>query len=143
MLYQLLKTTHSLTAYLVLGFLLFSVVNALLGLLQKRAYTKKDLRIHLFALIFTHLQVTLGLILYVVTPLLQSWGAKVMKDAYLRKMLVEHPFGLVAAILITVGWSLHKKQKTDQGAFKKILIFYAIGLLLILGVLPWKTWLAF
>ena len=132
MLYQLLKTTHSLTAYLVLGFLLFSVVNALLGLLQKRAYTKKDLR--------------LGLILYVVTPLLQSWGAlgaKVMKDAYLRKMLVEHPFGLVAAILITIGWSLHKKQKTDQGAFKKILIFYAIGLLLILGVLPWKTWLAF
>ena len=83
---------------------------------------------------------------YVVTPLLQSWGAlgaKVMKDAYLRKMLVEHPFGLVAAILITIGWSLHKKQKTDQGAFKKILIFYAIGLLLILGVLPWKTWLAF
>ena len=145
MLYQLLKNTHSLTAYIVLVVLCFAVINALLGVWQKRKYSKKDLRINLFALIFTHLQVTLGLILYFVTPLFQSWsamGADVMKDAYLRKMLVEHPFGIVAVTLITIGWSLHKKQKTDVGAFKRILIFYGIGLLLILGVLPWKTWMA-
>jgi len=143
--YTLLRTTHSLTAYIVLAVLCFAVVNALLGVLQKRKYTKADLRINLFALIFTHLQVTLGLILYFVTPLFQSWsamGAGVMKDAYLRKMLVEHPFGLVAVVLITIGWSLHKKQKTDIGAFKRILVFYALGLLLILGVLPWKTWMS-
>ena len=141
MLYQLLKNTHSLTAYIVLVVLCFAVINALLGVWQKRKYSKKDLRINLFALIFTHLQVTLGLILYFVTPLFQSWSA-MMKDAYLRKMLVEHPFGIVAVTLITIGWSLHKKQKTDVGAFKRILIFYSIGLLLILGVLPWKTWMA-
>ena len=69
-------------------------------------------------------------------------GAGVMKDAYLRKMLVEHPFGIVAVTLVTIGWSLHKKQKTDAAAFKRIFIFYGIGLLLILGVLPWKTWMA-
>ena len=143
--YTLLRTTHSLTAYIVLAVLCFAVVNALLGVLQKRKYTKADLRINLFALIFTHLQVTLGLILYFVTPLFQSWsamGGGVMKDAYLRKMLVEHPFGLVAVALITIGWALHKKQKTDIGAFKRILVFYALGLLLILGVLPWKTWMS-
>ena len=145
MLYQLLKNTHSLTAYIVLVVLCFAVINAALGVWQKRKYEKKDLRINLFALIFTHLQVTLGLILYFVSPLFTSWsamGAGVMKDAYLRKMLVEHPFGIVAVTLITIGWSLHKKQKTDTGAFKRILIFYSIGLLLILGVLPWKTWMA-
>jgi len=145
MLYQLLKNTHSLTAYIVLVVLCFAVINALLGVWQKRPYSKKDLRINLFALIFTHLQVTLGLILYFVTPFFQSWsamGAGVMKNAYLRKILVEHPFGIVAVTLITIGWSLHKKQKTDVGAFKRILIFYSIGLLLILGVLPWKTWMA-
>jgi len=69
MLYQLLKTTHSLTAYIVLVVLCFAVINAALGVWQKRKYEKKDLRINLFALIFTHLQVTLGLILYFVTPL--------------------------------------------------------------------------
>ena len=61
MLYQLLKNTHSLTAYIVLVVLCFAVINALLGVWQKRPYSKKDLRINLFALIFTHLQVTLGL----------------------------------------------------------------------------------
>ena len=61
--YTLLRTTHSLTAYIVLAVLCFAVVNALLGVLQKRKYTKADLRINLFALIFAHLQVTLGLIL--------------------------------------------------------------------------------
>ena len=58
MLYQLLKTTHSLTAYIVLVVLCFAVINAALGVWQKRKYEKKDLRINLFALIFTHLQVT-------------------------------------------------------------------------------------
>lgn len=145
MFYQLLRNTHSLTAYIVLLTLCFAVVNAGLGWWQKRKYEKKDLRISLFALIFTHIQVSLGLILYFVTPLFQSWsamGAGVMKDAYLRKMLVEHPFGIVAVTLVTIGWSLHKKQKTDAAAFKRIFIFYGIGLLLILGVLPWKTWMA-
>jgi len=28
-------------------------------------------------------------------------------------MLVEHPFGLVAVALITIGWGLHKKQKKE------------------------------
>jgi len=141
--YTLLRTTHSLTAYIVLAVLCFAVVNALLGVLQKRKYTKADLRINLFALIFAHLQVTLGLILYFVTPLFQNWssmGAGVMQDAYLRKMLVEHPFGIVAVTLVTIGWVLHKKQKTNVGAFKRIFIFYGLGWLLILGVLPWKTW---
>ena len=98
MFYQLLRNTHSLTAYIVLLTLCFAVINAGLGWWQKRKYEKKDLRIGLFALIFTHIQVSLGLILYFVTPLFQSWsamGAGVMKDAYLRKMLVEHPFGQV------------------------------------------------
>ena len=143
MFYQLIKTAHSLTAYIVLVMLLFATVNALFGLLQKRSYNKTDLRIHLFALIFTHIQVTLGMILYLVTPLFQNWssmGAGVMQDAYLRKMLVEHPFGIVAVTLVTIGWVLHKKQKTNVGAFKRIFIFYGLGWLLILGVLPWKTW---
>ena len=72
--YTLLRTTHSLTAYIVLAVLCFAVVNALLGVLQKRKYTKADLRINLFALIFAHLQVTLGLILYFVPELVCYGG---------------------------------------------------------------------
>ena len=68
----------------------------------------------------------------------------VMKESYFRKMLVEHPFGVIVGVtLITIGWSLHKKQKTSQRAFGKIVLFYVLGLILILGVIPWATWLHF
>jgi hypothetical protein len=59
-------------------------------------------------------------------------------------MLVEHPFGIVLGVaLITIGWSLHKKQKTSQRTFGKIALFYGLGLVLILAVIPWKTWASF
>lgn len=143
--YELVKYAHSYWAYLVLLALIVASINAILGFFSEKKYGQKDFRIGLFALIATHTQLLLGIIMYLVSPLKNSWsslGAGVMKDAFLRKMLVEHPFGvIVATILITIGWSLHKKQKTSKGAFGKIALFYSLGLLFILAVLPWKTWL--
>ena len=137
--YGILKSIHSLMAYVVLFSVLFATINATLGFFQKREYKKTDLKISLYGLIFTHLQILLGFILYFVSPLFNSW-----KDAYLRKMLVEHPFGVILGVtLITIGWSLHKKQKTSQRTFGKIALFYGLGLVLILAVIPWKTWASF
>lgn len=103
-----------------------------------------DFRLHLFGLIVTHIQLLLGAVLYFITPYFDNWshlGAGVMKDAFLRKMLVEHPFGVVLGVtLITIGWSLHKKQKTSKKAFGKIALFYVLGLIAILGVIPWALW---
>ncbi len=145
--YGILKSIHSLMAYVVLFSVLFATINATLGFFQKREYKKTDLKISLYGLIFTHLQILLGFILYFVSPLFNSWqalGGGVMKDAYLRKMLVEHPFGVILGVtLITIGWSLHKKQKTSQRTFGKIALFYGLGLVLILAVIPWKTWASF
>lgn len=145
--YQTIFNLHSLCAYVTLAILVVATFNAIIGFFSKREYKALDLRLGLFALIFSHIQLLLGLILYMVSPLLQSWsnvGAKViMKDSYLRKMLVEHPIMIIIAItLITIGWSLHKKQKTSQRAFGKIAIFYLLGLIFILAMIPWGTWLA-
>lgn len=145
--YEILKTLHSWWAYVVLIVLVVAIVNAFLGYFLGKKYQPKDLRIGLFGLIVTHIQLLLGGILYFVSPLFGGWsalGMGVMKDSNFRKMLVEHPFGVIlGVVLITLGWSWHKKQKTDKGAFSKIGIFYAIGLVLILGVLPWGAWLNF
>lgn len=145
--YQTIFNLHSLCAYVTLAVLVVATFNAIIGFFSKREYKALDLRLGLFALIFSHIQLLLGLILYMVSPLLQSWssvGAKViMKDSYLRKMLVEHPLMIIIAVtLITIGWSLHKKQKTSQRAFGKIAIFYLLGLIFILAMIPWGTWLA-
>ncbi|MFJ1327951.1 hypothetical protein ACILPE_03320 [Capnocytophaga canimorsus] len=142
----MIKLIHSYWAYLTLIVLVVAVINAIIGFFSKKEYKSGDLRIGLFALIVSHIQFLLGLILYFVSPLFALWseaGAKtIMKDSYLRKMLVEHPSMILIAItLITIGWSLHKKQKTSQGAFGKIAFFYALALLLILFVIPWNVWI--
>jgi multisubunit Na+/H+ antiporter MnhB subunit len=66
---------------------------------------------------------------------------EVMKDSALRKALVEHPLTIIIAIvLITIGFSKHKKKTTDKAKFKTITIFYTIALILILAMIPWDLW---
>jgi hypothetical protein len=56
-------------------------------------------------------------------------------------MLVEHPIMMILAIiLITMGFSKHKKQQTDKGRFKTILLYYGIALILVLSRIPWGNW---
>jgi len=45
-----------------------------------------------------------------------------------------------AIVLITIGWSKHKKKTDDTSKFKTIAIFYGLGLLLILSRIPWTQW---
>jgi len=136
----MMKTVHSYWAYIVLLILLVAVVNALLGSSKKKAFTDKDLRISLFALIVTHLQLLIGLGWYFMSPWYKSMKENGI-DAANRLLAVEHPIMMLAAIVfITIGWSKHKKQTTAAGKFKTIAIFYGIGLLLILARIPWQYW---
>jgi membrane protein DedA with SNARE-associated domain len=61
-----------------------------------------------------------------------------MKDTVLRFYLVEHiALMLVAIILITVGYVKAKKKSDPVKKNRTILIYYAIGLILILVSIPW------
>jgi len=142
--YETIKNVHSILAYAALGLLLLASLNAFLGLGSKKTFKDKDLRLSLFTLIICHIQLLIGLILYFVSPKLQAWseiGMKVMSDDSLRPILVEHPLtNIIALALITIGWSKHKKEESNNGKFKKIVIFYTFGLILILSRLPWSNW---
>jgi hypothetical protein len=144
MLYQYINSVHSLCAYVVLIVLFLSTINALAGFFSKKEFTVKDLRLSLFTLIFSHIQLLLGLLLYAVTPRLMAWqmGAKiVMKNSLFRQLLVEHPLmNIIAVTLITIGWVKHKKQTTNRGKFGKIAIFYTIALVCLLSMIPWRLW---
>jgi VIT1/CCC1 family predicted Fe2+/Mn2+ transporter len=140
----MMKDVHSYWAYLVLAILTVAVVNAVVGFTQKKQFTDKDLRISLFALIVAHLQLLIGLVWYFMSPWFQaltSDAAAVMKDKTIRLLAVEHPVMMILAIiLITIGWSQHKKKKTAAAKFKTLAIFYGIGLLLMLSKIPWSNW---
>lgn len=137
----IIKQAHSGVAYLALIFLLIVVINAFVGLAGKKEFTDKDRKLGLFGLIFTHIQLLLGLILYFVSPMVQGFGVA-MKDSTLRLYALEHPLiNIIAIVLITIGWSKHKKAADSNAKFKKFAIFYTLGLILILSRIPWSAWL--
>lgn len=136
----MLKLIHSYWAYLVVFLILIAFINAVMGFSKKRRFTDKDLRISLFTLIVTHIQLLIGLAWYFMSPWYKS-----MKDGGIdatnKLFAVEHPvMMLIGIVFITIGWSRHKKQKTDAAKFKTLMIFYGIGLFFILSRMPWKQW---
>ena len=138
-LYDILKHFHKGWAYLALLLLVVAVVNAIVGLTSKKEFTAKDRKIALFGLIGSHVQLLGGLILYFVSPL--GLAGFSMKVAEARLTSLEHPFiNVVALVLITIGWSKHKRATTSELKFKSFAVFYTIGLLLILARIPWHLW---
>ena len=139
-----MKTIHSYWAYLVLAILIFTVVNAIIGLKQKKEFTDKDLRLGLFTLIVSHIQLLIGFAWYFMSPwykALKDPAVSVMANKELRLLAVEHPITMILAIvLITIGWSKHKKKTEDTAKFKTFTIFYGVALLLILSRIPWSNW---
>lgn len=142
---SIMKDIHSYWAYLVLAILIFAVVNAIIGVTQKKQFTEKDLRIGLFTLILAHIQLLIGLGWYFMSPwfkALKENVSEVMGDKAIRLLAVEHPIMMILAIVfITIGWSKHKKKTEDAAKFKTFAIFYGIALLLILSRIPWNNWL--
>lgn len=134
---EILRHAHSGLRWLVLISLVLAIVNAITKSSGSKPFTNKDKKIALFALIFTHLQLVLGLILYFISPKV-VFESGAMKDDVLRFFLVEHISLMIVAIaLITIGYSKSKRALSDRKRFRHILIFYAIGLILILAGIPW------
>jgi|TARA_B100002019_G_scaffold262172_1_gene249434 hypothetical protein len=141
---SILQNIHSYWSYIVLGVLVIAILNAFIGRFSDKPFTIKDLRISLFALIVTHIQLLIGLTLYFVSPRFSAWqegmGA-IMGDSTLRLYLIEHPVtNILAVVLITMGWSMHKRQTKSRKRFMRIGLFYLMGLVLLLSRIPWSEW---
>ena len=141
---SILQNIHSYWVYIVLLMLVVAIGNALLGKFMIKSFTIKDLRISLFALIVTHIQLLIALIIYFISPRFSSWQegvSTVMGDASLRLYLVEHPVtNILAVVLITMGWSMHKRQAESGKKFLRIGLFYLLGAALLLSRIPWSEW---
>ena len=90
---DIIISLHSKLAYVVLLFLVLATFNAFWGLIGKRSFGSKDLRLSLFALIFSHIQLLIGIATYFVSNNFSAWengmGA-VMKDSTFEKPISAH-----------------------------------------------------
>lgn len=137
--YSILNTLHSYNRYLLLAALLFVLFRSISGWLGKKPYVKADNAAGAALLGFTHLQLLLGLLLYVISPRTQAafddMGAA-MKSATLRYFAVEHIAAmLIAAVLIQVGRTLSKKATDDVSKHRKAAVYTIIATVIILGSL--------
>jgi hypothetical protein len=138
--YEFIQKFHSGWAYLALLLLVIAALNSVLGMVSKKEFSSKDRTIALLGLIFSHVQLLVGLVLYFISPLGKA-GLSEMSNAAIRLTALEHPLiNIIAIVFITIGWSKHKKVTTSEAKFKTISIFCGIGLLLILARIPWHLW---
>lgn len=140
--YTGLQHLHSGLAYIVLAVLLFSFMYAFLNFFQKKSFTEKVRKASLAGLIAAHLQLLIGLVLYFISPLgLSNFSGEAMGDAMSRLYMLEHPLTMIIGIiLITVGYSKAKRGTGDDSRYKKLLIYYGLGIVLILLRIPWSVW---
>lgn len=135
---------HSGLAYLVLLALIISVLVFLFKWLGSKEFGKGDKVLALLTLIFSHLQLVFGLILYFFGPLgIQLFGTEgLMKNSDMRLYAVEHiSVNIIGIVLITLGYSKAKRLANSKKKFSNLTVFYLLGLVLILSRIPWDAWL--
>ncbi len=133
--YQALLHSHSLLRYFVLIALVVVIVKSLMGLMNKGTFGKWDNKFSLYLMIFTHLQLLVGLVLYFVSPWVKFSG-EAMSEKLSRYWTVEHIFGMIVAVtLITIARVSLKRMTSDQAKFRRLFIFNLIALLVIVTVL--------
>lgn len=135
--YTGLLHAHSGLRWIVLVLIVWALFKSISGWMGQKEYEKSDRLSALLALIFTHLQLLIGLALYFISPKV-SFESGVMESSVLRFFTVEHSLMMIIAIvLITFGFSTAKRMKADLAKHKRIAITYGIGLLIMLASIPW------
>lgn len=139
--YVTLLQVHNVTRWLVLVAALVAIAAAVHGLLAGRRWDRLS-RIASAAFVGTlDLQVILGLILFVVSPLVRSALADMgaaMGTSELRFFVVEHSvLMVVAAVVAHVGSVAARRATTDPARHIRALTLYGAALALVLFAIPW------
>lgn len=137
---SILLMAHNILRWAVLLFGLYAITKSARGLMNKQDYTPNQNMAATLFVASVHLQILLGILLYVG----REWAAnlpkigEIMGNTTLRFWTVEHAVGMIlAAVIIQIGRTKSKKATETAKKHKTALIFFTIGLLIILAMIPW------
>jgi hypothetical protein len=131
---------HSFIRWALVLLMLVSIIKAAMSTSGNTPYTPSDRKRTLFTMIAAHLQLVIGVLLYVTRGWSQQFSnmADAMKNTYVRYWTVEHlSMMIIAIVFITIGNIRSKKMDTDGGKYKQILIWFGLALLVIIAAMPW------
>jgi hypothetical protein len=134
---------HSAFAYVVLALIVIVILIALIGKLGGKPFSSSLKRLALWSMLALHLQFVVGIALYFLSPLgFSAMSGEAMSDSMLRLYVVEHPITmLLGIIVITIGHGRMKRTVNDDKKYMQLILFYTIGLALVLSRIPWTAWL--
>lgn len=134
---DIVRHLHSVNRWIILILLLVTIGTAISKWSSNKEYTEQDRKMALFTLIFSHLQLIMGIILMFISTKV-SFEEGWIKNPLLRYFGMEHTLiMIIGIILITVGYSTAKRKTDAKSKFKTTWIFYGLGLVLILSRIPW------
>ncbi|MGB0424718.1 MAG: hypothetical protein ACPGED_10350 [Flavobacteriales bacterium] len=135
--YNILKHAHSGLRWVLLIVLILGIVR----FFSKKAngtFESGDKKLALFGLIFCHIQLLIGLAIYLLGDFPGLLGELGMGSKFARFFGMEHVLMMVIGIvIITFGYSSSKRMSDSKKKFSRLAWTYLIGLLLILSRIPW------
>lgn len=140
--YSLALTAHSYLRWLVLAAALVALIRAVIGLARRRPWTAADATAARVFVASLDVQLLVGLILYVaLSPFtMVAWSdpGAAMREAPLRFMMIEHPFGmLIALVLAHIGAGRVRRTQDLVRRHRTALIFFGLALAVTLISTPW------
>lgn len=139
--YLPLLFVHSLFRWLVLTSLLYAIFRAYKGYTTNAVFTKADNSARHWTATIAHLQLTIGIILYIKSPVVSYFWSN-FNDAISHIDtaffgLLHILLMLVSVIILTIGSALAKRRLTDHEKFRTMLIWFSIALFIIFIAIPW------
>ena len=140
--YSFALSLHSLTRWILLLLLLLLIVRSFFAWKKRKTFTDLDAALRVVTLLVAHLQLLLGVYLYVVSPITQYFlhnFSESVHERQLRFFGMEHSSVMLIAIaFLTVGAIKSKRKKEDAAKFKTMAIWFTVALILILSSIPWE-----
>lgn len=132
---NILVRSHSGLRWVVLALMLAAIVNAF-SKKKSGLYSNGDRKINMFAMIFMHIQLLIGLVLYTISP--KVIFSELFSNSMNRFYGVEHFFGmLLAVVLVTIAHAKSKKMEDANKKHRIIMLGYTFALIIILATIPW------
>ena len=132
---------HSILRWFVLIALCFAIFKAYQGYVRGSEFSYLDNKVRHWTATLTHLQLTLGIILYIKSPIIQYYLSDFQNLVAQWDLtffgIVHFSLMILAVVIISIGSARAKRKKTAREKFKTMLVMYSIGLFIILIAIPW------
>lgn len=132
---------HSCIRWLVLLSLLILLIRSYWAWIHHKAFNRKDNILRLITVSIAHLQLSIGLVLYILSPIVRYFYQHFTEAVHITQIRffgMEHStMMLLAMTCISIGSIKAKRARLSQDKFKCLAIWYSIALIMIFTSIPW------